>query len=319
VIVRWGIGELGPLLSDLRSREPLLVTSERFGSLDVPVARRFTGVRRHAPVDTVGAATDAAVGADALVALGGGSAVDTGKAVSAAMGLPLIAVPTTYAGAEWTPYYGVRDEAQRVKRGGSGARTVGVVYEPALTCELPRAETVGTALNALAHAAEALYAGPLREATSGAHLIGAWLPRVAADGDELEARARLLEGAMHAGKALAARGLFLAHAMAQALGGRYGLPHGAMNALCLPPVLRFNAPVVPDALAALADSLEAEDPVQRIVELALLAPFEGLRDFAVPEVDLVALAEEVAARAGARANPRPASARDIEALLRAIW
>jgi alcohol dehydrogenase class IV len=92
-----------------------------------------------------------------------------------------------------------------------------------------------------------------------------------------------------------------------------------MNALCLPPALRFNASVVPDALAELGDALQAEDPADRIVELALLAPFQRLQDFAVPESDLPGLAEDVAGRSGARANPRPASASDIQELFDAIW
>jgi maleylacetate reductase len=319
MIVRWGIGELGPLLAELGSERALLVTSERFAALELPVALRFTGVRSHSPVETVAAATDAAAGADALVGLGGGSAIDTAKAVSAATGLALVAVPTTYAGAEWTPYYGMRDEARRVKTGGTGASTVAVVYEPTLTLELPRAETVGTALNALAHAAEALYTGASEDACAGARLIGTWLPRVVADGRNVDARTCLLEGAVHAGMALAERGLFLGHAMAQTLGGRYGLPHGAMNALCLPPALRFNAVAVPAAIAELGEALDADDPVARVVELARLGGFERLRGFGVPEADLASVAEDVVARPGARANPRPASASDVEELLRSIW
>jgi maleylacetate reductase len=319
VIVRWGLGSLGPLLAELGSDDPLLITSERFGALELPVTRRFTGVRGHAPVETVAEATDAAKGADALVGLGGGSAIDTAKAVSAEADLRVVAVPTTYAGAEWTSYFGMRDETERVKRGGSGARIEAVVYEPMLTLELPPAETVGSALNALAHAAEALYAGRSDDAETGAGLIGTWLPRVVADGMDLEPRTRLLDGAMHAGMALAERGLFLAHAMAQALGGRYGLPHGAMNALCLPPALRFNAVAVPEALVLLGQALEVEDAPSRVEELARLGGIERLRDFDVPRDELPALAEDVAGRTGARANPRPASSSEIEELLRAIW
>jgi maleylacetate reductase len=319
LIVRWGIGELGPLLTELGSERPLLVTSARFGALDVPVASRFTEVRAHAPVETVAAATSAAAGADGLVGVGGGSAIDTAKAVSAATGLPLVAIPTTYAGAEWTPYFGMRDESRRVKTGGSGAHTGGVVYEPTLTLGLPVAETVGTAMNALAHAAEALYGGTSEDALTGAQLIGAWLPRVVADGHDLPARTKLLEGAMHAGKALSERGLFLAHAMAQALGGRFGVPHGAMNALCLPPALRFNAAAVPEALELLGEALGAKDPVTRVVELAQLGNIERLRDFGVPEDELPAVAEDVVARPGARANPRKAGSREVEELLRSIW
>jgi maleylacetate reductase len=319
VIVRWGIAGLGPLLEELGVQRSLLVTSARFADLDLPVHDRFTGVRRHAPVDVVAAATEAAVGADALVGLGGGSAIDTSKAVSAAAGIPLVAVPTTYAGAEWTPYYGVRDEARRAKTGGSGANTVGVVYDPQLTLDLPRGESVGTAMNALAHCAEALYAGPCENASIGAELISTWLPPVVADGNDLPARTHLLEGAMHAGMALAERGLFLAHAMAQALGGRFGAPHGAMNAICLAPALGFNQSVVPEAIAALAEALDTDDAEARTRELAWLGGFERLRDFGVPESELGEVAAETAQRPAARANPRPATAKDVEALLRSVW
>jgi maleylacetate reductase len=322
VIVRWGLDTLEPLLVELGIERPFLVTSERFAAVDLPVMGRFTGVRRHAPVDVVAAATDAARGADAdgLVGIGGGSAIDTAKAVSAAAtGLPLVAVPTTYSGSEWTPYFGMRDEARRAKTGGSGANTVAVVYEPRLTLDLPRDESVGTAMNALAHCAEALYAGPCEDASVGARLVATWLPVVAADGTEIEARTRLLEGAMHAGMALAERGLFLAHAMAQALGGRYGVSHGAMNALCLAPALRFNEPVVPEAVAALATALEATDASERIEELARLGGYERLRDFGIPEDELSEAASETAQRPAARSNPRPATAADIELLLRSIW
>jgi maleylacetate reductase len=319
VIVRWGIDGLGPLLAEVGSERPLLVTSERWASLDLPVERRFSGVRPHVPTETIAAATEAAADADGLVAVGGGSAIDTGKAVSAGTALPLVAVPTTYAGAEWTPYFGVRDEARRVKGGGSGPHTVAVVYEPCLTLDLPRSETVGTALNALAHAAEALYAGPHEDALAGARAVGRFLPVVSEDGRDLAARTRLLEGAMHAGMALAERGLFLAHALAQALGGRYGLPHGAMNAICLAPALRFNEVAVPESIALLGEALETHDAVERVVELARLGHFERLRDFEVPESDLPSLARDAAARPGSRANPRPVTDGDAEALLRSIW
>lgn len=319
MIVRWGLETLGGLLEELEMEKPLLVTSERFAALELPVVERFTGVRRHSPIEVVAAATAAAEPADGLVGLGGGSAVDTAKAVSATTGLPHVAVPTTYAGAEWTPYFGMRDETRRVKAGGYGAHTVAVVYEPALTLDLPREETVGTALNALAHAAEALYAGPSADAFEGARLIALHLPEVVADRRDLEARRGLLEGAMHAGKALGERGLFLAHAMAQALGGRYGLSHGAMNAICLAPALRFNEPVVPDAIAGLGAAVGSGDPAGQVEELARLGGFERLRDFGVPESELAELAAETAARPGARVNPRPVTPADVETLLRAIW
>ena len=124
---------------------------------------------------------------------------------------------------------------------------------------------------------------------------------------------------MHAGMALAARGLFLAHALAQALGGRYGASHGALNALCLAPALRFNEPVVPDAIAMLAAAMGTDDAPGRAEDLARLGGFERLRDFGVPEDELAEVAAETVERPAARSNPRSVTAADIEALLRSIW
>ena len=191
MIVRWGLDGLGELVEPYA--KPLLVTTERWRGLELPVHERFLGVRPHAEREGVEAAIGRAqeTGADALVGLGGGSAIDTAKAVSAATGLPLVAVPTTYAGAEWTPYFGIRDEARRMKGGGSGANTVGIVYEPALTLDLPRDESGGTAMNALAHCVEAMYVADSADARRGAKLIDEWLPRVLEDGhDAVAARAR---------------------------------------------------------------------------------------------------------------------------------
>jgi maleylacetate reductase len=324
VIVRWGLDSLADVLAQIGADRPLLVTSRRWHGLELPVARRFEDVRSHAPADSVAAAREAAELADAVVALGGGSAIDTGKAVSAARRLPVVSVPTTYAGAEWTPYFGVRDERRGVKGGGSGALLAGIVYEPRLTLDLPRAETGGTAMNALAHCAEALYVEGHNEeadrhALAGARLIGVHLPAVLERGDDLEARTRLLEGAAEAGEALGRSGLALGHAMAQALGGRYGLPHGALNAICLPAALRFNEQVARRALHRLGKALGTDDVIRRVEELALLSGFSRLRDLGVPADELDQVAVATAARAGARANPRPASPEQIEELLRSVW
>jgi alcohol dehydrogenase class IV len=107
--------------------------------------------------------------------------------------------------------------------------------------------------------------------------------------------------------------------MAQALGGRYGVSHGAMNAICLAPALRFNAAVVPEAVAALAEAMNVEDAPTGVEELARLGGFVRLRDFDIPAEDLDDVAEATAARPAARANPRAASATDIESLLRSVW
>jgi maleylacetate reductase len=325
VIVRWGLDRYPEVLDELGIRRPLLITTRRWDALELPAAARFSGVRQHAPVETVEKATSAAAGADGLVALGGGSAIDTAKAVSAATGLAVVSIPTTYSGAEWTTGFGMRDEERGLKLGGGGARVEGIVYEPGLTLGLPADETGGTALNALAHCAEALYVTGKtpesdRDALAGAGLIASSLPRVLADGDDVGARCELLEGAMHAGAALAGAGLGLGHAMAQALGGRYGISHGALNAICLPPAMRFNEPVAAEELSRFGEAVgNPEEPAARVEELARLAGFRRLRDLGVPEPELPLVAEAAAERAGARANPRPASPQEIADLLRLVW
>jgi maleylacetate reductase len=320
VIVRWGLDELSVVLEELAIREPLLVASPRWAAQDLPVAPAATWTE--VPSERVGEAAGA-VG-DGVVALGGGSAIDLGKAVSAEAGVALVSVPTTYAGAEWTTYFGIRDPGRKMRGGGSGAHLGGVVYEPRLTLSLPRKETVGTAMNALAHCAEALYVQGRNDeadahAVAGAQLISEWLPRVVNAPEDLEARTRLLEGAMHAGMALGMSMLALGHAMAQALGGRYGLPHGAMNAIALPPALRFNGGLAPDAIRRFGEALGTDEPAARVEELARLGGFERLRDFGVPEDDLREVAEAAAERAGNQANPRPATPDEIEELLRSVW
>jgi alcohol dehydrogenase class IV len=113
--------------------------------------------------------------------------------------------------------------------------------------------------------------------------------------------------------------LALGHALAQGLGGRYGKPHGALNALCLPPALRFNEPVAGEAIARFGAALDVDDPAARVEELARLGGFERLRDLAIPEDAPEEVAEAVAARPGAKANPRPVKPADVARLLRAIW
>jgi maleylacetate reductase len=315
VIVRWGLPNLTGVLAHLHIDQPLLVASERWANknLGVRTAARWTEV----PSDHIAAAAQHA--GDGVLAVGGGSAIDLGKAISASAAVPLVSVPTTYAGAEWTPYYGIRNPQRKVKGGGSGARLAAAVYEPELTLTLPREETVGTAMNALAHCAEALYVdghNPEADehALTGARLIGEWLPRVVEAPDDLPARTKLLEGAMHAGMALGGSMLALGHAMAQALGGRYGLPHGAMNALCLPAALRFNEEVAPDAVRRFREAVGVD-----VERLARLGGFERLRNFGIPEGELGKVAAATIERPGANANPRPATAAEVEQLLRSIY
>src|SRR5262249_2871369 len=173
--------------------------------------------------------------------------------------------------------------------------------------------------------AEALYVKGRNDAgdaaaLEGASLIAQALPRVVAAPHDRDERAELLRGAARAGEALALAGLGLGHAIAQALGGTFGLPHGAMNALALPPALRFNAHLAPEAVARFGAAIGApDDPAAKVEELARLGGFERLRDFGIPEDDLATVAAAAAERHGNRNNPRAATAEEIDALLREIY
>ena len=322
MIVHWGLASLPEACAEAGVSSPLLVASPRWDSLELPVEPAAHW--REVPSDRISEAVAEARGGDGVLAVGGGSAIDLGKAISGGTGLPLVSVPTTYAGAEWTSYFGVRDPGRSMRGGGGGARLAAIVYEPELTLGLPAETTVGTSMNALAHCAEALYVqGHNRAADehglSGARLIAEWLPRVVAAPEDLEARTQLLRGACHGGAALAGSMLALAHAMAQALGGRYGAPHGALNAVCLPPALRFNAEAVPAELARFAEAIGADDAADRAERLARRAGYERLRDLGVSGDDLPEVAERVVERPGANANPRPVDAAAVESLLRSVF
>jgi maleylacetate reductase len=337
--MRYGAGslsELSDVCEEAGIERPMLVATRR-GAASVgplPVVGVYEGVRPHVPVETVreAALRAAELDADGLVGVGGGSAMDTCKAAVAELAetggeqLPrIVAVPTTYAGAEWTSFYGVLLSPGR-KGGGSDPRVtpIAAIYDPELTLGLPLEVTVGTSMNAMAHCAEAYYhpdAAPRapRHADTGVTAIDHALPIVVERPDGIYGRSRLLEGAYRAALALSESGVCLAHAMAQGIGGRYGVPQGSANAVCLPVALRFNAEAVPEAVERLGTALGTDDAPSRIEELAALGGFRRLRDLGVPEAGLGDLAELIAARAGARINPRPATADDVEALLRTVW
>src|SRR5262249_51173629 len=151
--------------------------------------------------------------------------------------------------------------------------------------------------------AEALYAdghNPAAdaEALAGARLIAEWLPRVLERPQDVDGRRKLLEGAMHAGAALGGSMLALAHAMAQAVGGRDGLPHGTLNGTGLPAALRFNATTVPAAVRRFGEAIDAPDePAPAIERLAGLTGPTRLRELGVPAADLRVLAETAEGRA----------------------
>src|SRR5215831_13211903 len=257
--------------------------------------------------------------ADGLVAAGGGSAIGLAKIIARDTALPVIALPTTYSGSEATPIWGT-SEGER-KTTGRDTKVVPrtIVYDPELTFALPPAVTAASAMNAIAHCVEGLWA-PERTpvtvayATEAMRRFGAHLPRAVASGVDAEARAECLVAAWLAGAVLTG-GTGLHHKLAHVLGG-YGLPHAETHAILLPHVARFNLAEAPEAHARLADALGSGDPAEALLRMVREFPIpHGLREVGFDAGKIDDAAAQVAAL-GIKA-PRAVSADDARGVLRA--
>ncbi len=281
--------------------------------------------RMHVPAEVAQRAVDVATetGADGCVAVGGGSAIGLGKAVALERALPVLAVPTTYAGSEMTPVWGLTEDG--VKRTGREPRVqpVAVVYDPELTVTMPTDLTVTSGLNAVAHAVEGLYAPDASPVTSlmaeeAVRAFTGALPALTQDGGDIDARAEALYAAWLCGSVLGSTTMGLHHKLCHVLGGTLGLPHAATHAVVLPHVLAFNAPAAPDAAAALSRALGADDSARALWDLAgdLGAP-RSLRDLGMSETDVERVVELAAE--SPYANPRPVDRADLDRIVRAAW
>ena len=279
------------------------------------IAGTFTGVRPHVPVEVADAARKqaAAIGADAVLSVGGGSATGTAKAVALTTGLPVIAVPTTYAGSEVTPVWGLSDGERKTT--GVDMRVLPrlVIYDPELTVSLPGPLSAASGLNAVAHCVDGFWApgrNPVSalSAAEAIRVLAAALPAVARDGTDLGARSDLLYGAYLAGTAFAVTGSGLHHKICHVLGGRYGLPHAQTHAIMLPYVLAFNAPGAPDAASRIGQALGSEHPAAALQALAAqLGLPRGLREIGLAEDQLAEAARLIEPVVPAD-NPVPAGA-----------
>jgi len=328
----FGAGEFARLVDEadrLDSAGVLLISGasakaradEAAESLSGRLAARIVEVRQHVPAEDAAAAVALArqAGADGIVSIGGGSAVGLAKAVALELGLPIVAVPTTYSGSELTPIYGITSGGR--KRTGRDDRVLPttVIYDPVLTVPLSAAVTAASAMNALAHCVEALYdteAGPVVQllAAEAIGALGRGVPACVADPGDLEGRSEALYGAYLSGAALAVSRMALHHTICHVLGGTYGLPHGSVNAAVLPHVTAFNAPAAPDAMERTAAALGVRDAAAGIFDFAASvgAP-TGLAALGMAEADLPEAA--ALAAASVRWNPRPVTAADVEAIL----
>ena len=300
----------------------------------VALGERAAGVlpeaRMHVPIEVARHARDRAaeLGADGCVAVGGGSAIGLGKAIALEHELPVIAIPTTYAGSEMTPVWGLTEGGQ--KRTGRDVRVLprSVLYDAELTLTLPAGMSVASGLNAVAHAVEGLYAPDATPiislmAEEGTRALAAALPRIVADGGDLEARAEAQYGAWLCGAVLAATTMSLHHKLCHTLGGTLDLPHAQTHTVVLPHALAYNQPAAPDAVAALSRALGGtSDPARELWELAgrLDAP-RSLAGLGMQEADISGIAELAVAEGGGSSyrNPRPVTRGGVEALLRAAW
>jgi len=226
----------------------------------------FSGAAMHVPIESAREARKLArsLGADCAVAIGGGSTTGLGKAIALESGLPIVAVPTTYAGSEMTPIYGLTEGG--VKKTGRDPRVLPrcVIYDPELTLGLPRDVTVTSAFNAIAHAAEGLYApdgNPIVAlmAEEGIRASAAALPPLQRDPRDLAARTDALYGAWLCGTVLGAITMGLHHKLCHTLGGSFDLPHAEVHTVVLAHALAYNAGAVPEAMLRIARALGAAD------------------------------------------------------------
>ena len=314
--VVFGVGSvehLGEEVDRLGARRVLAIAGKR--AIDGLVERlggrwaaSFTDVQQHVPVEAAARAVAAAATADAdcLVAMGGGSATGMAKAVALERPTPIVAVPTTYAGSEVTPIYGLT--GPEGKRTGRDPRVLPrtVLYDPALTIGLPPEVTGPSGMNALAHAVEALYAPGANPVTAlladeGARVLHRGLPRAVAEPASLSARSDALLGAFMAGSALATAGVGIHHQLCHLLGGAYRLPHAELHAVVLPHAVHFVAPAARPQLARLAAGLEVEDAAGGIWDLGRrLGTPASLAELGLAETELDRAAAQAAPSHGTR-------------------
>jgi maleylacetate reductase len=297
-------------------------TAEDLGPLAAGI---FSKAAMHTPVEVTAEALAhvADVRADCVVAVGGGSTTGLGKAIALVTDLPQVVIPTTYAGSEATPILGQTEKGVKTTVTDDRVQPEVIVYDPELVAGLPVPMTVTSALNAIAHAVEALYArdrNPLSSmlAMEGIRAFARALPQVVAAPGDLSARGETLYGAWLCGTVLGQVGMALHHKLCHALGGSFDLPHAETHAIVLPHAVAYTEPAVPDLLAPVAQVLGGATAGAALHAFAarMGAPL-ALRDLGLKETDLDR-ATEIATR-NPYWNPRPVDPGPLRALLRRAW
>jgi maleylacetate reductase len=260
-------------------------------------------------------------GADGCVAVGGGSAIGLGKAIALRTGLPIVAVPTTYAGSEMTPIWGLTDEAGKTTGRDERVRPVTVVYDPDLSRDLSVEMSVTSAVNALAHAVEATYApdgSPVIDLMAADAVRTLWtaIGTVAADPADADARAQLLYGAWLAGACLGATTMSLHHKLCHIVGGTFNLHHAWTHTVILPYVMTFNLRPGTRPYDLIGAALGQADPGRALYDrLAALGYHRSLAELGLPTTAVETVVRQ--ATESAYANPRRVSPADIRDLVSA--
>ncbi len=310
------------VLSTPQQREQAEALAERLGSR---VAGVFAKAVMHVPVETAREAREYAeqVGADCAVAIGGGSTTGLGKAIALTSSLPILAVPTTYAGSEMTPIYGLTEAG--LKKTGRDIRVLPktVIYDPALTVSLPASLSVTSGINAIAHAAEGLYAEDANPVISlmaeeGIRALAQGIGKVVAQPDDLDARGDCLYGAWLCGAVLGSVGMALHHKLCHTLGGTFNLPHAETHTIVLPHALAYNRDAAPQAMKRIARALGTTDAAQGAFDLARNngAP-TALKEIGFKKTD-IDIALDIALK-NPYWNPRPLERAPLRALLEAAY
>ncbi|GKQ41974.1 maleylacetate reductase [Streptomyces sp. A012304] len=314
----------------------MLIASDRERELADPIAKELPVVLRHeevvmhVPVEVARRARRAAVdaGADILVSVGGGSTTGLAKAVALTTGLPIVAVPTTYAGSEATNVWGLTEGETKTTGVDDKVLPASVVYDAGLLTTLPGGMTVASGLNAMAHCVDSMWgprADPIDRALAqeGIRALATGLPAVAEDSTGVEGIEQTLYGAYLAAVSFASAGSGMHHKICHVLGGMFNLPHAQTHAVVLPYVLAFNAPHAPEAEARIAQAFgtvfrtRSASAGLAALRQALDAP-RALRDYGMPE-DGIAKALGPIIKAIPANNPTPVTYANLTGLLQAAW
>jgi len=334
--VVFGKGSLASLEEEITllgaSRALVLCTPNQRADADAVTRRlgsRCAGVYdravMHVPIETARDARAEAMrlGADCAVAIGGGSTIGLGKAIALEHDLPILAIPTTYAGSEMTPIYGITEAG--VKKTGRDARVLPrtVIYDPDLTMGLPLDMSVTSGMNAIAHACEGLYApdaNPVMSllAVEGIVALARHLPRLLENASDEDARSACLYGAWLCGTVLGHLSMSLHHKLCHTLGGTFNLPHAETHTVMLPHVLAYNRDAAPEAMRRIAGALGSDDAAHGMQALSrsLRAP-QALRDLRMPVEGIERVIELTLTHR--YANPRDLEAGALRRLLEDAW